>query len=132
MKELMEGYLIDLLETLKTGANFLIGELPAFAHEIIVWGIVSNAFAISVSIVVLLIMLGFTKKQYKILTAENPIDIFDVPAGWLLIVGGICVFISAIVTAVNVANGGSQLLKAIFTPRLYLIEQISKMLSGGQ
>lgn len=130
MNEIISGYLVDLLEMVKTGASFIVGELPAFAHEIIVWGIASNIVSFVLCWLAVVILALVMRGSHKIVKTHDEEDYGEYTAWWVWAVSCISTGIAGIFAFITTCCSALEIFKAIFAPRLYLIEQISNMLSN--
>lgn len=131
MNEIINGYLVELMESLKNGANFIIGELPAFAHEIVAWGIASSIISIVLSWVSVYAFWVIYTRAGKITANHQSCEYGEYPAWWAWIFGMIGFGISGLIASISTFCGVFSIFKAIFAPRLYLIESIAKMVSGN-
>lgn len=131
MNEIISGYLTDLLEMAKTGANFIIGELPAFASEIIKWGIASNVISFILCWFAFLACVLIMRESHKIVKTHDEMDYAEYPAWWVWVFSCAGVALSGLIAFIVTCVSAFEIFKAIFAPRLYLIEQIGKLISNN-
>ena len=133
MKEILESYTIELLEALKTGANFVIGEMPKVAEEllkysaaeaivmIVLFGGLSLG-SIIISVIVLKHLLKLQAK-YNATDWNDPSDSIEM---FCYILAGSIVLsvILFIVAACTVPSYTLELIKIQTAPRLFLLEYL--------
>lgn len=135
MNEILQPYLVELLELVKTTGSFIVGELPVISKEIIMWGVVGNIIPIVIlPIVIGMLMMVATiiKKatdttEFKFFSTDRVGDMNHWQAVIYIIIACISAVIGIVWIIVFSKNMGT-ILKAIFAPRLFLIEQIKLML----
>lgn len=134
MNEILQPYLVELLELVKTTGSFIVGELPAISKEIIMWGIIKSILS---PLVWIFLTVGFAVITVKIKNSKE--NIFETDMGifnsyihithviffWICLCCAIFFGIIAFDTSVSSVLS---VFKVIFAPRLFLIEQIKLML----
>lgn len=121
-KELFE----KALEYAKTTENFVAEQSPLIAQEIIKWGIYYNLFC-AILLLVLVIVIGFIfyKLFPRVKKGFEDEDVFIALGGGLL---GFGLIIINVVFIFDIFFYGKTFMMAVLTPRLYLIQEITKML----
>lgn len=135
MNEILQPYLVELLELVKTTGSFIVGELPAISKEIIMWGVVGNIIPIvilPIVIGILMMVATIIKKatdttEFKFFSTDHIGEMKHWQAIIYIIIASISAVIGMVWIVVFSINTVT-ILKAIFAPRLFLIEQIKLML----
>ena len=133
----LQKQLLDVVEAAKkVGAdiyNFAKAQAPELVKEIIQWGIAYNLFWVVMGIVggvflyfIFKKMLAYIKKNKDAVYDSGDIN------GSHAAVFGFCVvlFVIGIFTLVSFFGHATPLLKAIFAPRLYLIDYVSEVIKN--
>lgn len=132
MNEILQGYLVELLEMIKGGVDFATGQLPLIAEEIVKWGVIKNIITCVGLVLASCILLFITKelgkraknarKQTCAWDDRTPEEYTHVSFVALTV---ICCIISFFVILFSLTN----IFMALCTPRLYLIQELTKMVS---
>lgn len=117
--EYLQRQLVDMIELAKsTGTNaveFVQAQAPDLVRQIIVWEIVSDVALILMCITIMLVLYKLTSKGVK-----NDWESLPFIIGFGDIVIGVASFATLIMSA-----GG--LIKAVFAPKLFLIEYVAQL-----
>lgn len=110
-----DAYIDKLIEWLEKSADIAATELPAFANEIVSYGIGSSIMYILVEIIVATLLI----KCFKLckLTGDEDLDIIK----------SLCFVFSfgaIIILSLCFVNSANDLCKAYFAPKLYCIEMV--------
>ena len=121
MDEQIKSIALQLLEQVKQGTDFIIGQLPDVANQIIIFKFWESTFwlcfCVFLSIVFLVLGILSWKAEDKISSATG---------GWAFM--GFVLFIAAALTFfIGVACYIPEMIKLKTAPKLYLIEYLSKL-----
>lgn len=113
-----------LLDAVKTAEAFTVEQVPLLAQEIITYGIASNTACVIAGSVALWVGMflgkrGVAENKKPYHEQNEPVIILGIMGGTGLALGGLCV----------IALSVGDLIKAIFAPRLYLIDYVSNLLN---
>ena len=125
-KTILNQFLSSLMEGLNKAGAFITEQLPLVLQEYITWGIVKGMIVFIVGIAAMLSWKKWIYDPAKIRLAElrrkDSLDAMDVNM-WI----GVSGIVALTVLAVGIFCGLLPATKAIFAPRVYLIEEISKL-----
>ena len=118
--QVIAEFVKTLLDGVKEAGAFVKDQLPLVLQEYITWGIVSNAMSAAFCIIASIVLIKLLKVGYK-----NS-DIDDGNPGWFFLMSfsGIGVIVFVGLSAEYVIECA----KAIFAPRVYLIDQLGSLL----
>lgn len=125
-KTILNQFLASLMEGLDKAGAFVTEQLPLVLQEYITWGIVKGVIVLMVGIAAMFSWRKWIYAPAKIRLAElrrrDSLDAMDVNM-WI----GISGVVALTVLAVGIFCGLLPAAKAIFAPRVYLIEELSKL-----
>jgi hypothetical protein len=127
-KDIMNAFLVELLDGVKKAGAFVSEQLPIVLKEYILWGIVSNTIWAVVMLAGCYVMyrgfkMFFDKKWY--LESPDRNGHREVSPGIMLMVFPAFGFVFLAIEAVSRTLTA---LKAIFAPRVYLIDELGKLI----
>lgn len=119
-KEIINQFLSELLDGVRQAGAFVKEQLPLVLQEYIAWGIAEGALGIILGL--LGVLFGYLLGKWswtQLKDGEFNMTGFlgMIGAGLLMVMGGS-----------TVCQGAWQLLKALIAPRVYLIDELSKLL----
>ena len=121
MDEQIKSIALQLLEQVKQGTDFIIGQLPDAANQIIVFKFWESTFWLCFCVFLSIVFLVLGILSWK---AED--NISGAMGGWAFL--GFILFIAAALTFfIGVACYIPEMIKLKTAPKLYLIEYLSKL-----
>ena len=114
-RDIVNQFLSEMLDGVKQAGAFVSEQLPLVLQEYITWGIVSSA----VYLVIPTTFFIFSKRVWKWAIKEA-----DDSQGFSVAVAVVPSVIAVIMFIYNLLD----IAKAIFAPRVYLIDELSKLL----
>lgn len=114
MGKSLEQYAERLLEALESGADWMVGELPAIAQEVLRYHYWYYILGAIVSVVWLCIFVVTFVRAHKYLSVDSDSD-----PGWIYAIGCIISFVFLSILSSTSAVG---LIKVTVAPRMFLIE----------
>ena len=123
MKEQLEQYLLEAVEALKTGAEWVGGEIPLLIQEILIFN------GVWAGVLVLIGLVGFTlvcvtvKRMYHEASEKRDDELLFLA----IVVGVIGGIITVVITLMNLHT----VLQIVLAPRLYLLEYAGRLLGGN-
>lgn len=114
MDELLKASSVQLIDLIQKGGEFIAGELPAFAQEVIQFGVVVNLVGVIASFVC---FVGFVSSTIILPRIDDDLD----P---LALVTALLSVVSIIVSICYL----TEYLKAVYAPRLFLLEALRGLL----
>lgn len=136
MNEILQSYLTQFLDTVKAGTNFIVGELPKVAQEILAFNLQTDIFYIclmtiltAIFIIVSIISNSFFKKWKK----EDRDRLFSDDNcfwWWIRGVAFVIAIIMLIITLVVIPCCLYDIIKINTAPRLYLIDFVKNFIKN--
>lgn len=131
MQELVNEASDTIIKYLNMTTEFVSEQAPLLAQEIIRYGIVSNALFLLSTIIGILVfsILSYRFNMHKDAWPKTAYGHDIGPQGIIGLITGVitCIFI-LIFLIDGIGHMLPDLIKAIFTPRLYLLEEIGKLI----
>ena len=120
MKELLEQNLAKFLEVLQQGGQFLLDEMPLFAQEVVKYGAISHLVGMCISFGIFALMSVLTVFGWRAVAKDD----WDSDAVVALLGVNLTSAIPLMLGVYNLL----EYLKAIYAPRLFLIEALKGLL----
>ena len=124
-KKLLES-VDEVKQWLETGKDFVLEQAPLVVQEVLAWGVASATFFVILNLVLFLLGLCLTRMLYlKMWFFEKNIEDSG-PEVIFIFVGNI---VALLVPFINICIYTYQLTYISYAPRLYILQQISKLLN---
>ena len=117
--EVIDKFMIEMLELLKSAKDFTLEQLPEVAKEVLTYNFYSSLFGFFIG-------LGFAYIAFKFFKSSKDHkdeDIWDIGKQLKLILGMVFTGIALI----TLIDNGDNVIKIKLAPRLYLIEYVSHL-----